>query len=95
MAKFKRTEARIPFASKAKVKQLVTELVDHWEASKYTHEEIHERATAMMTDAINGVHMVDDKPVYAKVLGSYLKAEGCFLAGTRTNTSGGKDSPYA
>lgn len=96
MARFKRTVALKPFAKKQKVKAFVTSLVDHWVATKLTHEEIHERATLMMADAIKGVEMVDDSPVYAKVLGSYLKAEGCFLEGTQgAAVSRISDSPYA
>ena len=97
MAKFKRTEARIPFASKQKVKRFGTELVDCWVANKYSAEEVHDRAQLMMADAVSGTHMVDDKPVYARVLGSILKAEGCFLPGTQGGASASviKDSPYA
>jgi hypothetical protein len=97
MDKFKRTEARTPLASKRKVQQFVTGLVDHWVASKYSHEEIHERAMAMMADAVDGKHMVDDKPVYARAMGGMLKAEGCFLDNTRVVTGGKSisDSPYA
>jgi hypothetical protein len=95
MSKFKRAKARKPFAKTAQVKQFVTEHVDHWEASGYTHEDIHERATAMMEHAVSGEDMVDGSPVYARALGGLLKAEGCFIEGHRTSTKGVKESPFA